>query len=54
MKLTVVRLRIQTTGEVREFAPDHAERLLRLPNCGWELADKKLELTENGFKPRKD
>jgi hypothetical protein len=52
-KVTTVRLR---AGEIeREFEVGHAERLLRMPNNGgWHIADdEKVELTENGFKPRK-
>jgi len=51
-KVTTVRLR---AGEIeREFEVGHAERLLRMPNNGgWQIADDKVELTENGFKSRK-
>jgi hypothetical protein len=54
MKRTVVKL--EANGRVVEFEPDHAERLLRMPNNGgWKIAKgEKLELTENGFKPTKD
>lgn len=54
MRISVIKLRIKATGEEREFSPEHAERLLRMPDCRWELADNKIELTENGFRPRKD
>jgi hypothetical protein len=53
-KITTIRLR---AGEMeREFEVAHAERLLRMPNNGgWHIADdEKVELTENGFKPRKN
>lgn len=46
-----VKLRIIATGEERTFEPVHAERILRYPKSGWELAETKIELTENGFKP---
>lgn len=54
MKTTKVKL--EANGMVREFTPEHAERLLRMPNNGgWKIAKgEKLTLTENGFKPAKD
>jgi hypothetical protein len=53
-KRTVVRL--QVGDRIQEFETEHAERLLRLPdNGGWHIADdEKVELTENGFRPKKD
>ena len=53
-KITSVRL--QAGDQVRVFEVEHAERLLRLPdNGGWHIADdEKVELTEDGFRPRKD
>ncbi len=52
----VTKVKLQANGVVREFEPEHAERLLRMPNNGgWEIAKgEKLILTENGFKPAKD
>ena len=53
-KITEVKL--EANGVVRAFEPEHAERLLRMPNNGgWKIAKgEKLILTENGFKPAKD
>lgn len=56
MAAKITSVRLQVRDEVREFEVEHAERLLRLPdNGGWHIADdEKVELTENGFRPKKD
>jgi hypothetical protein len=53
-KITSVRL--QVGDRIETFEVEHAERLLRYPdNGGWRIADdEKVELTENGFRPKKD
>lgn len=37
MHLTSVNLVALSAGIQRSFSIDHAERLLRMPNSGWEL-----------------
>ena len=37
MRITSVTLVAITAGIQRSFSIDHAERLLRMPNSGWEL-----------------
>ena len=37
MHLTSVTLVALSTGIKKSFSIDHAERLLRMPNSGWEL-----------------
>lgn len=37
MRLTSVTLVAITAGIQQSFSIDHAERLLRMPNSGWEL-----------------
>lgn len=31
------------------FEIEHAERIMRLPNCAWRVTDEHLEWTSNGF-----
>lgn len=52
----ITKIKLEANGRVEEFTPDHAERLLRMPNNGgWKIAKgEKIILTENGFKPTKD
>lgn len=41
---------ISDTGVKREFSFDHAERLLRMPRCGWKLDPKApYEFTDNAL-----
>ena len=56
MVMKITKVKLEANGMVREFTPEHAERLLRMPNNGgWKIAKgEKLILTENGFKPAKD
>lgn len=56
MASKVTKIRLQVGGRIETFEPEHAERLLRMPNNGgWHIAnDEKVELTKNGFRPRKD
>ena len=37
MRLTSVTLVAPSAGIQKSFSLDHAERLLRMPNSGWEL-----------------
>lgn len=52
-KGTMVRL--QVGSRIQAFNAEHAERLLRMSNNGgWHIADdENLELTKNGFRPKK-
>lgn len=56
MATKITEVRLQVGDRIRTFDAEHAERLLRYPdNGGWHIADdEKVELTENGFRPRKD
>ncbi len=50
-KETKVRLASQSLSEERDFAIDHAERILasqELHGGDWQLADKKFILKEDG------
>ena len=48
-KVTMVSLVRQADGKATEFAVDHAERILRMKDSGWELpADSEYELTTDG------
>ncbi len=53
-KVTKVALATETEGAIREFDIDHAERILAIPNCGWQLPkDSDFEYT-NGTINRRD
>ena len=49
-------IRLQVGERIEAFEVEHAERILRMSNNGgWHIADdEKVELTKNGFRPRKD
>jgi len=51
----VTTIRLQVGSRIEAFEAEHAERLLRMSNNGgWHIADdEKVELTQNGFRPRK-
>lgn len=53
---TKVMLKCDAIGiDSQAFAFGHAERLLMLPhNGGWELNDKRFELTEHGLIKRRE
>lgn len=55
-KQTTVLLVVPKFGIQQDFALDHAERILRMPNNGgWELPeDSNFELTENGLACRRN
>lgn len=54
-KETKTGLLCEATGEVTEFAVDHAERILRMRNSGWVLPeDSDYELNEDGTLSRRD
>lgn len=54
-KETIVGLLNEATGEVTEFAVDHAERILKIRNSGWRLPDdSEYQLNEDGTLSRGD
>ena len=56
MATKVNTIRLQVGERIEAFEAEHAERILRMSNNGgWHIADdEKVELTKNGFRPRKD
>lgn len=56
MATKVNTIRLQVGERIEAFEVEHAERILRMRNNGgWHIADdEKVELTKNGFRPRKD
>ena len=56
MATKVNTIRLQVGERIEAFEVEHAERILRMSNNGgWHIADdEKVELTKNGFRPRKD
>lgn len=51
-KKTTVIL-VSDGGTACEFEFEHAERLLRIPRCGWKLAEKSpYEFSENALHRR--
>lgn len=54
-KETYVGLLCEATGEVTEFAVDHAERILKMQDSGWLLpVDSEYQLNEDGTLSRAD
>ena len=54
-KETMIGLLCEATGEVTEFAVDHAERILAMRDSGWALPeDSEYELNEDGTIGRRD
>lgn len=48
-KETMIGLLCEATGEVTEFAVDHAERILAMRDSGWALPeDSEYKLGEDG------
>ena len=53
-KVTKVALATENEGAIREFEIDHAERILKIPNSGWQLPkDSEFEY-KDGTINRKD
>lgn len=53
-KKTMVALKPKGGGATELFEVEHAERILRLWNCAWEVADNELEWTGNEIRRRKN
>ena len=53
-KVTRVALATRNEGAVREFAIDHAERILAMKNSGWRLPDNSEYEYSNGTITRRD
>jgi hypothetical protein len=52
-KTTNVALSRQHDGKRVEFEVSHAERILQMPNSGWELPkDSEFELKDGSITPR--
>lgn len=52
-KTTNVALSRQNDGKRVEFEVSHAERILQMPNSGWELPkDSEFELKDGSITPR--
>lgn len=52
-KTTTVPLMRQYDGEVMEFEVSHAERIMKMPNSGWQLPeDSEYELKDGTINPR--
>jgi hypothetical protein len=52
-KTTQVVLERQFDGQQQEFEVSHAERILQMPNSGWELPeDSEFELKDGSITPR--
>ena len=55
MDAKINTIRLQVGERIETFEVEHAERILRMSNNGgWHIADEKVELTKNGFRPRKN
>ena len=48
-KKTLVALAPKGSKATEVFEIEHAERILRLHNCAWEVVDDNLEWTGNEF-----
>lgn len=52
-KVTMVSLVREYDGQATEFAVDHAERILKMPNSGWVLPeDSDFEYKDGSIIPR--
>lgn len=52
-KTTQVTLMRQYDGQATEFEVSHAERILMMPNSGWQLPeDSNFELKDGTITPR--
>ena len=52
-KTTQVVLERQYDGQTTEFEVCHAERILKMPNSGWQLpANSEFEFTDGNIIPR--
>ena len=56
MATMVNTILVQVGERIEAVEVEHAERIRRMSNNGgWHIADdEKVELTKNGFRPRKD
>ena len=51
-KQTMITLNCPSLGD-RQFEVSHAERILQMPNSGWELPeDSEFELKDGSITPR--
>jgi len=48
-KKTLVALTPIGGSAAEFFEIEHAERIMRLPNCVWRVTDTNFEWTKNGF-----
>ena len=51
-KVTQVTLATANEGARQKFDIDHAERILAIPNSGWELVDQDFELVDGTINRR--
>lgn len=52
-KVTKVALATENEGAIREFEIDHAERILKIPNSGWQLPkDSEFEYKDGTINRR--
>jgi hypothetical protein len=51
-KVTQVTLATTNEGARQKFDIDHAERILAIPNSGWELVDQDFELVDGTINRR--